>query len=190
MKKAALIVFGTLLIIFGLLVPLATTVITFLLPETFAASATILHTNANPALLAGMVAKVQSQAVLDQAIADLNLRAEWGRKYKQPGELPAAKISAILKGNIEVTQVRGTNLMEIKVLSDNKDEAAGMANKLASIYLSATPGAAVAVPAFSNPTPVRPNKPVNITIGAVVGAFLILPGTFLLIAARRSKHPA
>ena len=91
MKKALLIVSGTLLIIFGLFVPLMTTVVTFLLPETFASTARIAPSSGTPAALATEVQKIQSHAVLDQVIADLKLGEEWAKKYRQPVALPAAR---------------------------------------------------------------------------------------------------
>ena len=91
MKKMILFVSGTLLIIFGLLVPPATTVVTFLLPETFASTARISPSPKNPAVIAEEVQKIQSHAVLDQVITDLKLGEEWAKKYRQPDALPAAR---------------------------------------------------------------------------------------------------
>ena len=178
---------GVLLVAFGLATPVLTTIATFILPETFASSTKIIHRTGNPATLAAAVEKITSPAVLDPVIDDLNLRAEWGRKYKQAPELPMGMCHAILKVNIKVSQPARTSLIDIRVFSDNKDEAALIANKIAVVYCQATPGANIIALAQLNPRPVRPNKPRNILLGLFVGIVFAALGIGLLLAARKSK---
>ena len=187
MKKTILIVLGAILIIFGLLVPLTTTLVTFLLPETFAATARIAPSSTNPMAVAAEVQRIQSQVVLDQVITNLNLGAEWGRKFKQAGDLPSAMCYAILKGSIRISQLPNTRLIEIGVFDDNKDEAAVIANKIAAVYLSLSPGATVIESAEPNSKPVRPNKPLNIVLGLLVGSAFAGLGIFLISVARKNK---
>ena len=120
MKKTILIVSGTLLIILGITVPLATTVVTFLLPETFASRAMLLAPANSPTASANGVLVLQSPALLDQVITNLNLPAEWGQKYKQPGALPLARCRGILQASLTITMPAKTSVLGISVACDNR----------------------------------------------------------------------
>jgi hypothetical protein len=98
---------------------LTTVVVTLLRPDSFASSAKILHAANNPLPFAVSVAKMMSRPSLDQVITNLNLRAEWGRKYKQPGDLSAEKCREMLDRMIAIEVPRNAPLVEIKVRSDN-----------------------------------------------------------------------
>ena len=186
MKKMILIVLGAILIIFGLLVPLTTTVVTFLLPETFAATALIAPAN-HLMSVTTEVQKIQSHAVLDRVITDLKLGEEWGRKYKQPNALSLDRCFVILQAMTKVSEQPNTALIQIRAFSENKDEAAIIANKIADVYRSSSPGATVIESAEPNSKPVRPNKPLNIVLGLLVGAIFAGFGIFLITVARKSK---
>src|SRR5205085_6513758 len=101
-----------------------TAVATFILPPTYASSLMILHRTGTPPPLATLVEKITSQAALDPVINDLNLGAQWARKYKQPGSLSPAQCSSILKGNIKISQPVRSAVLYIEFGSDDKDEAA------------------------------------------------------------------
>jgi hypothetical protein len=94
-KKALLISLGAVLIACGIFTALTTIIITFLLPETFAATTRL--TNPSMNAMPAEVQKIQSHAVLEQVTTELNLAEEWGRKYKQPGALSPDRCYAILK---------------------------------------------------------------------------------------------
>jgi uncharacterized protein involved in exopolysaccharide biosynthesis len=183
MKKAALIL-GICFLVLAVLTPLTTVVVTLLRPDSFASSAKILHAANNPLPFAVSVAKMMSRPSLDQVITNLNLRAEWGRKYKQPGDLSAEKCREMLDRMIAIEVPRNAPLVEIKVRSDNPEEAAAIANRLAENYLRATPGANIIQSAEPNSNPVRPNQRRNIMVGLFVGATLLTIGIGLLIASR------
>ncbi len=183
MRKLAFVL-GILFIALGVLTPLLTTLITFILPETFASSAKILHPAASPTPLVTAVAMMTTRSNLDLVITDLNLAAEWGRKYKQPGDLSTEKCREILKGTIQVQVPRGSSIVAIKVFSDNKEEAATIANKLTKVYSRLSPGSKIIEHAEPNPVPARPNKRLNIMIGSFAGATFLVMGIGLLVASR------
>ena len=90
MKKAALIL-GIGFLVVAVLTPLVTTVVTFILPETFASSAKVLSAADNAAWFETAAARITSRSSLNQVVTNLNLTAEWGRKYKQPDDLSLAR---------------------------------------------------------------------------------------------------
>ena len=161
-------------------------VVTSILPETIASSAKVSPATANPAVLRATAGKIVSPSGVNQVITNLNLTAEWGRKYKQPAALSSAQCSVILNKMIEIIVVGG-GLIEIKAFSDNKDEAAAIANQFAALYASATLGASIVEQAQPNPRPARPNKRMHILIGLGVGAVLAANGIILLLAAHKPK---
>ena len=141
----------TVILAVFLLVSLTTTVVTFLLPESFSSRALIsieqdlpdvdprdrgysVHSMADPFFIQTEFQRIQSKPVLYKVVEELNLQQEWGRKYKQPGALTRDRAFNILKGSINVQQQHNTSLVEIHAYSDNKDEAATLANKVAEVY--------------------------------------------------------
>jgi len=183
MKKATLIL-GICFLVAAVLTPLTTTVVTFLLPETFASSAKLLYATNRPARFETAVGKIISRSSLNQVVANLNLTAEWGRKYKQPGQLSPAQCYGMLNKMIQISMPRNSSVIEIKVFSDNRDEAAAIANEVAKVYRRATSGGALIGRAELGLRPVRPNKRLNITVGFWVGATLLIVGIGLLVASR------
>ncbi len=175
---------GVLFIALGIFVPLCATVITFVLPETFASSAKILHPATGPIPLMTAVDMINTRSNLDLVIADLNLAAHWARKYKVPGDLSMEKCRELLKRMIQIQVPRRSSIVEIKVFSDDKEEAAAIANKLTEVYGRTVPGASAIERAEPRPVPVRPNKKLNIMLGLFAGVTLVVVGVGLLIASR------
>lgn len=199
MRKSLLLVTGILLISFGVFTPLTTMVVTFLVPETFASTARIAVQVAATSDIAIEAAKIQSRNILEQVAINLDLGKEWGRKYKQPNALSPERTYAILKGSVVVRQQRNTALIEIQVFSDNRAEAAMIANNIAAVYRnsvsgSSNPGTKLAVQiiedAEPNSKPVRPNISLNITLGLLLGAAFALLGILLLRVARKAQPNA
>src|SRR5206468_5273036 len=77
---------------------------------------------------------IQSKSILYQVITNLNLNKVWAQKLKEEGELRTEVTFALLKSKIDVRQARNTSLIEIKVFSDDKNEAAVIANQIATVY--------------------------------------------------------
>ncbi|HEY0547969.1 MAG TPA: hypothetical protein VGF13_00120 [Verrucomicrobiae bacterium] len=183
MKKWARVL-GILFIALGVFTPLVTTMVTFILPETFASSAKILHPATSPIPIMTAVQMIVTQSHLDLVITDLDLAAKWGTKYKQPSKLSPEKCREMLTKMIQIEVPRRSPIVAIKVFSDDKMEAAAVANKVTEVYRRTVPGSAIIDYAAPNPVPARPNKRVNIMIGSFAGATFLVMGIGLLIASR------
>jgi capsular polysaccharide biosynthesis protein len=189
--KTVAFISGILFIVLGVLTPLATTLVTFLLPETFASSAMILHPAISPTPLVTAVQMIITRSNLDLVITDLDLAAQWGTKYRQPDKLSPEKCRAMLNRMIQIEIPPRSSIVKIKVFSDDKVEAATIANKFTQIYCRTVIGSRVIDPAAPNPVPARPNKRVNIMIGSFAGLIFLTIGIGFLIASRiaRSASP-
>jgi len=141
----------TVILAVFLLVALTTTVVTYLLPPSYSSKVIIaieqdmpdvkagaenvwVRPMADPFFIQTEFQRIQSKPVLYQVIEELNLREEWGRKFKRPGPLTKEDAYKILKGSIDVNQTHNTTLVEIHAASDNKDEAAILAQRVADVY--------------------------------------------------------
>ncbi len=222
-RSAPWVVFiGVFALVFFLVVA-ATTLITFIMPESYSSTARLVLRPAaseaaqkpgspsplgpyDPYLLQTELEVLQSHAVLDKVIDQLDLNQTWGRKYAGGERLRTPETLELLKARIELRPVRNTSLIEIRAFSDQPTEAAALANAIAESYrdyrshsTAAGTGDAVgqmrveivdqAVPSLR---PVRPNKPLNIALGIAAGALLALAaGAGLAVLAawlgRRSR---
>ena len=142
----------TVILAVFLLVAITTTLVTFILPPTFASAARIsvskdasdipgigggqAYNPFDPYWVQTEFEKIQSKAVLYSVITNLELNRKWGEKFKE-GELRTDITYKLLKRNINVVQPRGTSLIEIKVLNDDATEAAQIANAIAESYKQA-----------------------------------------------------
>ena len=141
---------AVILIVF-LLVAITTTVVTFLLPPTYSSMVRIqveknqsdipglegrqAYTGFDPFFLQTEFKVIQSGAVLDQAIQELNLLEVWGKKYNSDGSnLKPHDGREILKKLISVQDVRNTSLIDIGAYSDDMQEAPDIANAVAKAY--------------------------------------------------------
>jgi len=165
------------------------TAITFILPESYASTARIKlepkvsqGTNAaiyDPYFVQTEFEVMLSQVVLEPVITELNLNVEWGKKYFNGETLKTTEAMEILKGRLSLTTIRGTKLMAVTVYSDDRNEAARIANAVAESYLQYSvgknyPAGAVQIVDRAEPGryPVKPNKPLNIVLGVVAGIIL------------------
>lgn len=185
MRKAALML-GICFIVLGLFIPVTTTLVTFMLPETFASSTKVLYATNNPAPFETAVGKIISRSALEQVAVNLHLTTEWAKKYKQPTELSLTQCYEILSKTIAIGAPRGSAFLDIEVHSYNREEAAAIANEIAAVYLKGTRGEGAALIQRAEPAlrPKRPNKRLNITLGAFAGATLLIVGIGLLVARR------
>lgn len=143
----------TVILAVFLLVSLTTTVVTFFLPEVYSSFVKVSigdeRVDVNPDLKTGQSGysgsydpfrmqtefqRIQSRPVLEKVVERLNLRDEWGRKFKAPGPLTVEQAYFQLKGQIDVRQSQQSTLVEIHAFSDSKDEAAKLANEIADVY--------------------------------------------------------
>lgn len=135
-----------------LITAIIATAVTFILPESYSSTARIEVEpdvtdvpNLENSPTAGLVGFdpyfiqttfeiMQSEVVLSNVIARLNLNTEWGQKYFNGETLKTSETMDILKGNMELAPVRNTKLISITVYSDDPKEAAQIANAIAYAY--------------------------------------------------------
>jgi polysaccharide biosynthesis transport protein len=139
----------TVILAVFLLVAITATLVTFILPPKYASTARISvqkdatdiqglnsgpsYAQFDPYWVQTEFEKIQSKMILYQVITNLDLNRKWGEKYKEP-ELRTDITYKLLKREIDVNQSRNTSLIEIKSFSDDAEEAAVIANKIAEIY--------------------------------------------------------
>ena len=152
-STAATVTFATVFVIVFLITIILATAITFILPESYASTArirverdisdiipargtnvTIVPTDYDPYFIQTEFEVIQSELVLSNVISRLNLNVIWGKKYFAGETLKTTESMEILKGRINLMPVRNTKLISITVYSDDKNEAARLANAIAESY--------------------------------------------------------
>jgi uncharacterized protein involved in exopolysaccharide biosynthesis len=147
--------------------------ITWLLPESYLGVARVSSAT-------GQSEMFQNDKALHTVVLELNLERRFAARYHQQEPLSRERALDILRRSLEVRAIRGTPRVEIRAYSHSPEEAALLANGVAragiSNILAAAPQAQgkpeqidIAVPSRK---PARPNKAVNLLLGALVGAFL------------------
>src|SRR5215472_12103583 len=138
----------TVILAVFLLVVITATLVTFILPESFSSTARIRverdQSDISP-LLTGPQASfydpyfiqtefevIQSQVILSNVIAELNLNKEWGKKYGQT--LKTDETMEMLKRQMDLRPVRNTSIIEIRVYDESPEQAAKIANKVEEKY--------------------------------------------------------
>lgn len=149
---------------------LASALVTFMLPETYSATARV-H-----APQAAEVRMLQSPELLRQVAHQLDLPRTLAVRYGETKPLDEPRVEDLLRRSLAVRRVPGTDLVEIRAYSQSPSEAAEWANAIAEAGAKRdSQGSAslrlidLAVPPK---TPVRPNKPLNLAMGAIVGLLL------------------
>jgi len=164
---------------------------------------------------------IQSELVLNRVIETLNLEARWGRRYAAGEKLTVARTLELLKERLLLRPVRNTTLIDISVYDELPSEAAELANAVADSYVelrqqqvrayleaaktrNTTDLIVVGEPPLqqvqiieraSSPTrPSRPNRILNLFVGAVIGVVLGLItaiATFVWLFVRnQARNPA
>ena len=77
---------------------------------------------------------IQSQTVLYKVIENLDLNTSWGKKYAGGERLKTTETYTLLKRQVDLRPTRNTSLIEIRVFSQDKEEAARIANEIATVY--------------------------------------------------------
>ncbi len=141
----------TVIIAVFLLVAITATFVTFFLPVSYSSKATIKierdstdvpSVNGQPPVsgiydpyfIQTEFEVIRSQVILDKVIEKLNLNDAWHQKHNTPGLYKTFESRQILSGMIELHPQRNTSLIDISVFSDDKDEAAKIANSVADVY--------------------------------------------------------
>jgi len=139
----------TVILAVFLLVVITATLVTFILPESYSSTARIkierdqpditgLADRGNPIaydpyFIQTEFELIQSEVILGKVVEDLDLCKEWGKKYGVD-RLKTYEAVDLLKRRIDLRPVRNTSLIEIRVYSENADEAAKLANAIAEVY--------------------------------------------------------
>ena len=137
------------------------TLVTFMLPESFSASARIkierdapdvsgpgggggVASGYDPYFIQTEFEVMQSERVLGKVIEQLNLNQIWGNKFQNGMRLKNSESIDLLKKVMDLRPVRNTSLVEIRVFSDHAEDnasrpndgpcAATLANAIAEVY--------------------------------------------------------
>jgi uncharacterized protein involved in exopolysaccharide biosynthesis len=191
------------------------TLVTFIVPETFASTARIKvdsdqiwnqrpATNAyDPQFIPTQLEIITSETILGRVIDILNLNEVWMKRYLDGGSLKASESFALLRARLEVRQVPNTTLLDIRVCSENPREAADLANAIAEAYakwrldrvqgeakggLPGTGPVEVLERAVASTKPARPNKPLNLILGFVFGGVAGFSLAMLVYVVKHSTH--
>lgn len=140
----------TVILAVFLLVVITTTAVTFILPESFMSVARIEVTkdvsdisplmptgNNNqydPYFMQTEFEKIKSQKVLHKVIDTLKLNDVWTKRFHAENKLKTTETYQLLKRQVDVQQARNTSLIEIRAYSEDKQEAADIANTIVTVY--------------------------------------------------------
>ena len=138
---APLSTFITVSVAVFVLVLITSVLITFILPESFASTARIrlaedVSKPPDPYHLQTAFEVIQSDVVLSKVVDELNLKAEWGKKYSNGQSLKTSEAVAMLRSRVDLRPIRNTQIVEIKAYDDNPNDAARIANAIGDAYLS------------------------------------------------------
>jgi polysaccharide biosynthesis transport protein len=133
------------------LVVLTATVVTYILPETYRSTAQIQveqnhsdipsmneQTSQRPIdilFIQTELGVLRSQAILHRVISNLDLTTKWGKRYFGGQKPKVTEIYPLLYRQVDPQpSVRNTSLIDINVVSDDRQEAADIANEIANVY--------------------------------------------------------
>jgi capsular exopolysaccharide synthesis family protein len=143
----------TVILAVFLLVVITTTIVTFIMSETYSSSARIRieHNVSDIGPLAergytpGSIDMyfiqtefevMKSEVILGKVVEDLKLNEEWGKLYNGGVTYKPAESIERIRRNLTLTVVRNTSVIEIGYTSDKPKEAADLANSIARAYRS------------------------------------------------------
>lgn len=164
--------FATVFMAVFVLIFLASALITFMQPETFAASARVSLPSTDPATIDYFL----SPTVLNGVSKDLDLPNRLARDYGQNSPFSEDRVMSLLLRSVQLRPDRGTNTLEIRAYGRTPQDCAALANAVAERGASDFKGPSGFIRlldrAVPQVRPVRPNVALNLTLGAIVGAFL------------------
>jgi beta-lactamase regulating signal transducer with metallopeptidase domain/uncharacterized protein involved in exopolysaccharide biosynthesis len=137
----AMVGMGMLLIIFGIYLSLKpntyTAVTRFKVDEGIGAQApnAIAQTGSyNPYFIQTEFEVIRSEPVLQRVIETLNLHHIWGQRYSDGKPLRKSESISLLRNRMELRVIRNTNLIEVRVRTDQAKEAEQLANTIARAF--------------------------------------------------------
>jgi capsular polysaccharide biosynthesis protein len=130
----------------------------------------------DPYLLQTECELMKSEEILGSVIKALDLDRKWGERYGSGEPLKPAETMTLLKSRMDLHPVRLTSLIGISVYADQPEEAARIANEIAQVYKNHNNLSPFRVEIIDKAVPglrpVRPNKPLNFAVGALLGLVL------------------
>ena len=149
---------------------LSSALVTFMLPETYSANARVVAPDAAHLQI------FQSAELLKEVSQQVNLAATFAARYGENGPLGDKRVEDLLRRSLRVRRLPGTDLIEIRVYSRSPAECAQLANEIAETGARQPRHGSgwirIVGKAVPPPRRSRPNKPLNLALGAVVGVFL------------------
>lgn len=140
----------TVILAVFLLVVITATLVTFVLPESYASTARIkvdrdvsdiqgmtqtpFMPGYDPYFIQTEFEVIQSERILSNVVHQLNLATEWGKKYAGGERLKTQEAMMLLRSRMDLRPVRNTSLIEIRVFSEDAEEASKIANEIAETY--------------------------------------------------------
>lgn len=133
-----------------LLVVLTTTAVTYILPKSYSSTVRIrvekdvsdipglferqTINSYDPYFIQTEFEVIQSKMVLYNVISNLALNEDFAKRFNIEGKLDTTETFLLLKKQIDVRQYRNTSIIEIRAFSDDKAQAAAIANQVAGVY--------------------------------------------------------
>jgi len=151
---------GLLLMCAGLALTTLALAMLWLAPNVFVATARVLVPPTQPASNQGTAAsrtasgpgwdppeieRIQAKIVLHHVITNLDLQRKWAEQFKEEGPLAMDRAYQLIKKQMDVRQPRNSSLIEIRVQSYDRAEAATLANRIAEVYRDTRRAAGVVV---------------------------------------------
>jgi len=158
--------FATIFLAVFLFIFLGSLLMTWMMPETYESTARVFAPGAASLDL------FQSTDFLKQVAQRLNLPEKLAARYGESRPLDARRVEDILRRAVQVRGVRGTDLVDISVYGRSPTECSEWANEIAEIGARQVRSARIVEQAARPLRPSRPNKALNLILGAVVGIFL------------------
>lgn len=137
----------TVILAVFLLVVITATLVTFILPPSYASTARIkieregsdiqelgqpITASAyDPYFIQTEFEVIQSEVILERVIENMELTARWGKRF---GPMTQQDAMRYLRRLISLEPVRNTSLIEIQVFNESPQEAADLANAIAEAY--------------------------------------------------------
>ena len=162
--------FASVFLAVFLFIFLGSALVTFMLPVTYTANARVVAPDADHLQL------FQSAELLKEVSQRLNLPETFAARYGENRPWGDNRVEDFLRRSVLARRLPGTDIIEIRVYSRSAAECAHLANEIAETGARQVRHGSgpirIVEQAVPPPRPSRPNKALNLALGAVVGIFL------------------
>ncbi len=168
----------------------------WIVPEKFASTAKIIPapTMTDPIQIAREMETIRSKPILGTVVTNLSLNKKWSQKLKTD-DFPTDLSILTLFMQVELEQTRKNGIISVRVTSDDRNEAAIIANEIAAVYRDQTkgsdgkPAAQIIDQAEPALRPLRGYQIWPLAIMVVLALIALATGIFLLRKAGRQPIP-